>query len=92
MVDDVADEVKARRVNEVLALSKIQAEEINRRFVGATHNILLEGESKKSPDEWQGRTDGNKMVIVPKGDFIAGSYLDVRITRSSAATLFGEAA
>jgi tRNA-2-methylthio-N6-dimethylallyladenosine synthase len=92
MGDDVADEVKARRVNEVLALSKTQAEEINRRFVGATHNILLEGESKKSPDEWQGRTDGNKMVIVPKGDFIAGSYLDVRITRSSAATLFGEAA
>jgi tRNA-2-methylthio-N6-dimethylallyladenosine synthase len=92
MGDDVSDEVKARRVNEVVALAKIQAEEINRRYVGSTGEILLEGESRKSPDEWQGRTDGNKMVIVPRGDFTAGTYVNVRFTRSSAATLFGEAA
>ena len=92
MGDDVPDEVKARRVNEVIALAKTQAEEINRRYVGNTGEILLEGESKKSPDEWQGRTDGNKMVIVPKRDFTAGTYVNVRFTRSSAATLFGEAA
>ena len=38
---------------------------------------------------WQGRTDGNKMVILPKGDFSAGDYVHVTITRSTAATLFG---
>ncbi|HMD14703.1 MAG TPA: TRAM domain-containing protein, partial [Bacteroidota bacterium] len=63
--------------------------EKNGELNGKTVTILVEGESKKSSDEWQGRTDGNKMVIFPKTDAVAGEYLTVTIDRTNSATLFG---
>ncbi len=89
MGDSIPDAEKGKRVNDVISLSKQLAETINASYVGNVLEILIEGESKKSRDEWQGRTDGNKMVIFPKGNFSAGDYAKVRITRSTAATLFG---
>ena len=59
-------------------------------MTGSVERILLEGPSKRSDEEWMGRTDGNKAVIVPRGDFEVGEYVDVRITASTSATLFGE--
>ena len=53
--------------------------------------VLVEGESKKSASEWQGRTDGNKTVIFPKGEASPGHYVTVSIRRANAATLFGVA-
>ncbi|HEY6191430.1 MAG TPA: tRNA (N6-isopentenyl adenosine(37)-C2)-methylthiotransferase MiaB [Bacteroidota bacterium] len=91
MGDDVSDEVKSRRIGEVLELQKSISEEINRGLVGQSFEVLVEGESKKSPDEWQGRTDGNKTVIFPKNGYLAGQYVNVTIQRAGAATLFGVA-
>lgn len=89
MNDDVSDESKTRRIHEVIELSKHIATDINRNQCGAVVNVLVEGKSKKSSDQWQGRTDGNKMVIFPAGPFQRGEYILVRIDRSNAATLFG---
>ncbi len=91
MADDVSDEVKTRRINEVIDVSKRIADRINADMHGKIVEVLVEGESKKSPDQYQGRTDGNKMVIFPKGSFSRGDYINVRIDRSNAATLFGTA-
>jgi tRNA-2-methylthio-N6-dimethylallyladenosine synthase len=89
MNDDVSEEVKSRRIGEILELQKTISEEINRGLVGQSHEVLIEGESKKSADEWQGRTDGNKTVIFPKDGCLPGQYVKVSIERTSAATLFG---
>ncbi len=90
MVDDVSEEVKTRRIGGIIDLQRQISEENNNRHIGQTFELLVEGESKKSVDEWQGRTDGNKMAIFPKGKCKAGDYITVKIHNASAATLFGE--
>lgn len=88
--DDVPDEVKGRRLNEIIALQNELSVESNRRDVGKEFMILVEGESKRSPEQLCGRTSQNKMVVFDRGDHKAGDYVRVRITGSSSATLFGE--
>ncbi|MBN1447268.1 MAG: tRNA (N6-isopentenyl adenosine(37)-C2)-methylthiotransferase MiaB [Bacteroidetes bacterium] len=89
MGDDIPDEVKGRRLEEIIDLQRRISYEINRTIVGKRQRILLEGPSKRSDVEWMGRTDTNKTVIVPRGDFIAGDLLDVHISSATSATLFG---
>ncbi len=91
MNDDIPEEIKTRRINEIVELQNRISAEKNRALIGKTVSILVEGESKKSSDEWQGRTDGNKMVIFPKTEAVAGDYLAVTIDRTNSATLFGSA-
>ena len=88
--DDVPDEVKGRRLNEIIALQNELSVESNQRDVGKEFTILVEGESKRSPEQLCGRTSQNKMVVFDRGDHKAGDYVRVRITGSSSATLFGE--
>ncbi len=88
--DDVPDEVKGRRLNEIIALQNELSVESNRRDVGKEFIILVEGESKRSSEQLCGRTSQNKMVVFDRGDHKAGDYVHVRITGSSSATLFGE--
>jgi tRNA-2-methylthio-N6-dimethylallyladenosine synthase len=89
MSDDVAEDIKTRRINEIIALQQKISLKINQEQVGKNFEILVEGESKKSPDEWQGRTDGNKMVVFPKGNYRQGDYIHVQVERANSATLFG---
>jgi tRNA-2-methylthio-N6-dimethylallyladenosine synthase len=89
MTDDVSEEVKTRRINEIVALQNAISLRKNQDAVGTTVEVLAEAPSKKSDDFWQGRTDGNKTVIFPKGDFSAGDYIRVAIERANSATLFG---
>jgi tRNA-2-methylthio-N6-dimethylallyladenosine synthase len=89
LTDDVTDEVKTRRINEIVALQSAISLERNQAHIGELFEVLVESPSKKSGEYWQGRTDGNKTVIFPKGDFAAGSYVNVRIDRANSATLFG---
>lgn len=89
MNDDVPDEVKTRRVSEIIALQNNISLQKNLALVGQTVEVLVESESKKSPHEWQGRTDGNKMVVFPKGNVALGKYVNVTIQRANSATLFG---
>jgi tRNA-2-methylthio-N6-dimethylallyladenosine synthase len=92
MGDDVPDEEKSRRISEIIELQTRMANLKNQRLVGRTVEILVEGLSKKSADEWSGRTDGNKTVVFPKDGFKAGDYIRVAIDRANSATLFGHAA
>jgi tRNA-2-methylthio-N6-dimethylallyladenosine synthase len=89
MKDDVPDAVKTERVAEIIALQNEISLEKNRAHIGHSFEVLVEGESKKSPLYWQGRTDGNKMVIFPAGNFAVGDYVNVSIHRANSATLFG---
>ena len=89
MADDVPDEIKIRRINEIIETQTKISLTKNSSHIGKTLEVLVEGESKKSTSEWQGRTDGNKMVIFPIGKFLVGTYINVNIERANSATLFG---
>ncbi|MCS7170521.1 MAG: TRAM domain-containing protein, partial [Candidatus Kapabacteria bacterium] len=84
--------VKIRRLNEIIALQQQISYEINReREIGRLHEVLVEGPSKRNPEQWQGRTDTNKVVIFPQTPEIGvGSLIHVRIQQATSATLFGE--
>ncbi len=90
MKDDVSDEIKTQRVNEIVALQNKISLVKNSKYIGSVVEVLVEGVSKKSPLDWQGRTDGNKMVIFPKGNFGIGDYIQIKIHRANSATLFGK--
>lgn len=88
--DDIPDQIKASRLEEIIDTQRRISLEINRSCIGARERILLEGPSKRSEQEWMGRTDGNKTVIVPRGEHTPGEYIDVGIVSVTSATLFGE--
>lgn len=91
MTDDIDDKIKTRRLNEIIELQHKISRELNYAEIGNTHQILVEGESKKNKMEWQGRTDTNKVVIFPYNSSIKiGDIISVKITRSTSATLFGQ--
>jgi len=87
--DDVPEEVKIRRLNEIIALQNELSAEANRKCIGQQYDVLIEGVSKRSKDELFGRTGQNKVVIVPRGDLHIGQTVPVIITESSSATLKG---
>ncbi len=87
--DDVADEVKVARLNEIIELQQHISLEENQLTIGRVVEVLVEGRSKKSSEEYMGRTDTNKVVIFPKDSHSPGDYVRVRIKRATSATLFG---
>lgn len=93
MGDDVPDEVKHRRLQEIIDLQNTIAGEVNTTEIGRIHDVLVEGPSKRNASDWRGRTDTNKTVIFPhneSADYIVGDIIKTRIMRSTSATLFGE--
>jgi tRNA-2-methylthio-N6-dimethylallyladenosine synthase len=89
MGDDVLEEVKNRRLSEVIDIQRNISLYRNRTMVGQTVEVLVEGPSKKSAVDFCGRTDSNKMVIFPKNGDTIGDYIGIRIERANSATLFG---
>ena len=89
LADDVPDNEKTRRLQEIIALQNEIAARKNLAEIGTEHTVLVEGRSKKDATEWKGRTDTNKMVIFPRMDAEVGEHRRVRIHRSNSATLFG---
>jgi len=89
MGDDVPDEVKNRRLSEIINLQQTISLRRNTTMIGDTVEVLVEGLSKKSVNEFCGRTDTNKMVVFPKNGNDIGDYLGIRIERVNSATLFG---
>ncbi len=87
--DDVPEEVKIRRLNELIALQNELSAECNRRCEGKVYEVLVEGRSKRSAEQLYGRTEQNKVVIFDRGSHHAGEFLRIRITGSTSATLFG---
>ena len=90
LADDVPEEVKIRRLQGMIDLQNQLSEESNRRDIGKTFEVLIEGFSKRSREQLFGRTSQNKVVIFDKADFHVGQFIRVKITRASSATLFGE--
>lgn len=88
--DDVPEEVKIRRLNELIELQTEMSAEANRRDEGREFDVLIEGFSKRSREQLFGRTEQNKVVVLPKGNHHVGQTVRVRITGSTSATLFGE--
>ena len=88
--DDVPDEVKTRRLEEIIALQGELSMASNRRDVGKRFQILVEGASKRSQDQLYGRNSQNKVVIFPRGQAKPGDYVDVVVNDCTPATLFGE--
>ena len=88
--DDVSEEVKIRRLNELIALQNELSAESNAKCVGKEYEILVEGVSKRSREQLFGRTEQNKVVVFDRGTHHPGEYVRVRITISSSATLQGE--
>jgi tRNA-2-methylthio-N6-dimethylallyladenosine synthase len=87
--DNISEEEKVRRLNEIIALQQELSLASNRRDVGKTFEVLVEGRSKRSADDMCGRTSQNKTVVFAKGDSKIGDLVQVEITDTSAATLIG---
>lgn len=88
--DDVPEEVKGRRLTEIIELQKECSAERTAALAHGTQRVLIEGVSKKSDDELKGRNTQNTVVVFPKGDYAPGQYVDVNITGNTAVTLLGE--
>lgn len=91
MEDDVPEEVKKRRLNEIIDLQQKLGLERTKRFVGQEVEVLIEKESKRSNEHWSGRNSQNTVVVFPKEHYQVGDFVMVKINDCTAATLIGEA-
>ena len=90
--DDIPEETKIRRLNEIIALQNQLSLESNQRDVGKVFEVLVEGFSKRSKEQFYGRTSGYKTVVFPRQGHRIGELINVRVVACSAATLIGEIA
>jgi tRNA-2-methylthio-N6-dimethylallyladenosine synthase len=91
--DDIPEEVKKRRLDEIVRLQNALSLEKNKEDVGRVFQVLIEGDSKKSTAHWRGRNTQNKVVVFPKSGVVAqkGEYVRVKIEECTGATLMGRA-
>ena len=89
--DDVPEEVKKRRLNEIIALQLKHSLYRTKQHLGKTEEVLIEGPSKKSADQWMGRNSQNTVVVFEKEHYKVGDYVDVFIEDCTSATLLGKA-
>ena len=88
--DDISEEVKIRRLNEIIEVQNQLSAEANQRCIGKTYEVLVEGFSKRSREQLVGRTEQNRVVVFDRGSHRIGDFVNVRITEASSATLKGE--
>ena len=92
MPDNVPEDVKIDRLNRMIALQNELSRESNARDVGKVFDVLVEGVSKRSKEQFVGRNEQNKTLVFPRGDYRVGDTVKVRVIDSSSATLIGELA
>ncbi len=93
MEDDVSEETKTKRLNEIIDLQQSISYNLNQQLIGKSEEVLVEGFSKKSDEFMAGRTDNNKVVIFPNDGIVKkGDYVKLNIDRATSATLFGKQA
>ena len=90
LADDVPEEVKTRRLEEIIALQGQIALENNQKEVGKTFEVLVEGESHRSKEQLFGRNSQNKVIVFDRHDVQPGQYVSVKVVGCTAATLLGE--
>jgi len=88
--DDVPDEIKTRRLNEIITLQNRLSAKSKKSDIGKIHQVLAEGVSKRSPDFLYGRNSQNKVVVFPAGNIRKGEYVNVFVEKSTSATLTGK--
>ena len=88
--DDIPEDVKIRRLNEMIALQSELSLECHRKCIGHTYEVLAEGYSKRSHDQLYGRTEQNRTVVFDKGSHKPGDFLNVIIENATSATLIGQ--
>jgi tRNA-2-methylthio-N6-dimethylallyladenosine synthase len=89
--DDVPEEIKNRRLQEIIEFQRKHSFENNQKAIGKPHRVLVEGVSKRSSDYLYGRNTQNTVVVFPKESFMPGDYVDVLVTECTSATLIGKA-
>lgn len=88
--DDVSDEEKTRRLEEIINLQRELSFQSNKKDIGKTFEVLIEGESKRSTEKLFGRNSQNKVILFDKKDLRLGQYVNVKVNDCTSATLFGE--
>ncbi len=90
--DDVPIKVKKRRLDEIVKMQNQISYQSNQKDIGKTFKVLIEGNSKKSENDWSGRSSQNKVIVFPKGSHHPGKgdYINVRVNSATGATLIGE--
>ncbi len=91
MEDDIPEDVKKRRLNEIINMQQKHSKHRTEQFLGKTVEVLIEKESKRSSEHWAGRNSQNTMTVFPKGDYKVGDFVMVKINECTSATLIGEA-
>ncbi len=92
LTDDIPEEVKARRLNEIIELQNRLSAESKNKDLGKVYEVLVEGVSKKSDLELSGRTSQNKVVVFPRKEYKPGDYVKIKIEACTSATLKGKTA
>ena len=87
MPDNISEEVKIERLNRMIELQNTLSAESNRRDIGKEFEVLIEGVSKRSTDQFVGRTSQNKTAVFPRGDYRVGDIVKVRVLDTTSATL-----
>ncbi|MFN5218703.1 MAG: tRNA (N6-isopentenyl adenosine(37)-C2)-methylthiotransferase MiaB [Sphingomonadales bacterium] len=91
LTDDVPEEVKGRRLQEIIALQNEVSKAKNQEYIGQVVEVLVEAESKRSKEEWMGRNDQNVVTVFPKEHFKKGDLVKVLVESASTTTLRGKA-
>jgi tRNA-2-methylthio-N6-dimethylallyladenosine synthase len=89
--DDVPEEVKQKRLEEIIEIQHESSHKRNKASLGKTFEVLVEGVSKKSDKELYGRNSQNAVVVFERGDIKPGTFVNVKVTDCTSATLLGEA-
>jgi tRNA-2-methylthio-N6-dimethylallyladenosine synthase len=89
--DNIPEDVKKRRLQEVVAQQQQHSLYQTQQFVGQIVEVLIEKESKKSKEHWSGRNQQNTVVVFPKENFKVGDFVNVKIEDCTSATLIGKA-
>lgn len=90
--DDIPEEVKKRRLQEIVEIQNKLSQESNKKDIGKTFTVLIEGDSKKNDKEWKGRNSQNKVIVFPKENYSLknGDYVQVKVLDCTQATLLGK--
>ena len=90
--DDIPEDVKKRRLQEIVAMQNRLSHDSNRRDLGKRFTVLIEGDSKKNATEWKGRNSQNKVIVFPKENYNVGKgdYVEVEVVSCTQATLLGK--
>ena len=91
MEDDVPEPVKKRRLSEIIALQREHCQYRTEQHLGKVQEVLIEGSSKKSTEDWMGRNSQSTVVVFPKENYKIGDLVNVEVYDCTSATLIGKA-